>query len=224
MARAVSFHLITLACFVTFPYTHSFGVIATNGCYHTMPWTQTSLLFSTATAKRRLTQTRLCAKDENPKDDFKFDPNMPVIMRGSQEDEISTEVWENVDTGQPPDSVIMKEVSLISGLVHHVFPFQTHVSFSIVASWNQHFYLPISCNHCFVSDAEFCLWSWVAWSSTWNEGNWHLYRCVHFVARHCRSQQSRLSFIRNRDNLIDNAMIPRMGNENEAPSVRVCRF
>jgi hypothetical protein len=119
----VSFHLIALACFVAFPYTHAFGGIAVKGCPHSVLWTQTSLWFSTAAVERRRTQTRLCAKDENPKDDFKFDSNMPVIMRGSQEDEISSEVWENVDTGEPPKSVIMREVSLISVSVYHVFPF-----------------------------------------------------------------------------------------------------
>jgi hypothetical protein len=209
MARGVgSFQLIALACFA--PYARAFGDIAANGCSCTIPLTQTSLSFSTAAIE---TRWQLYAKDEDEEEEFTFDPNMPVIMRGSQEDEISTEVWENVDTGEPPKSVIMKEVSLVFKYSPSCFSFFKLISFSTVASWNQHFYIHTGRHHCCVSNAERCAWSWMARSNTWNEGSWHLYRCVHFVARHCRPERPRLSFIRNRDYLLDNAMSPRIKGE-----------
>jgi hypothetical protein len=39
------------------------------------------------------------------------DSDVPVIVRGFDQDEISDEVWENIETGEPPKWLVMKEVS-----------------------------------------------------------------------------------------------------------------
>lgn len=189
MTRRIAFHLIALACFAV-PNARGFGGIVVNHCSSSILLKQMSLQFSTA-------KWKLYSKEKD-EEEFKFDPNMPVIMRGSQEDEISDEVWENVDTGEPPKLVIMKQVSF-SSPKNLCFLGQTHSSFStcrMIASWNQHLYVYTGRSHCCVSDVELRPWSWLARPSAWNEGCWHLYGCFHFVARHYRPEQSRLSFMR----------------------------
>jgi hypothetical protein len=57
---------------------------------------------------------KLHSKDNNdPKEIEKVDSDMPVIVRGFDEDEISDEAWENIETGEPPKWIIMKEVSVL---------------------------------------------------------------------------------------------------------------
>ena len=37
--------------------------------------------------------------------------SMPVIVRGSEEDDLGDGVWDDIETGQPPQWMVMKEVS-----------------------------------------------------------------------------------------------------------------
>jgi len=55
----------------------------------------------------RMTLTKLCSKQED-NDDVE-----PVIVRGFEQDEISDQAWENIETGEPPKWIIMKEVSVV---------------------------------------------------------------------------------------------------------------
>jgi hypothetical protein len=133
MTHRVAFHLIALACLVV-QHTLGFAGIVANDYSRIILLKQKSLPFSTVTTeKKRLAKWKLYSKEED-QEEFKFDPNMPVIMRGSQEDEISDEVWENVDTGEPPNLVIMKEVSVSSeeGICQYVFSVRHILSFSTV--------------------------------------------------------------------------------------------
>jgi len=38
------------------------------------------------------------------------DLDQPVIVRGFEQDEISDKAWENIEAGEPPKWVVMKEV------------------------------------------------------------------------------------------------------------------
>lgn len=52
---------------------------------------------------------RMYSKDQDK--DASEESSEPVIVRGFEQDEISDEAWENIDTGEPPKWIIMKEVS-----------------------------------------------------------------------------------------------------------------
>ena len=47
-------------------------------------------------------------KTENSSDPDSY----PVIIRGGEGDEIDDAIWENIETGQPPQWMVMKEVRL----------------------------------------------------------------------------------------------------------------
>ena len=58
----------------------------------------------------------LAAKDEDEREEdiFSWDPESgedPIIIRGSDADEIDGSLWEDIETGQPPKWLVMKEVS-----------------------------------------------------------------------------------------------------------------
>lgn len=60
---------------------------------------------------------RLHSKDDN--NDTPEESNKPVIVRGFEQDEISDELWENIETGEPPKWIVVKEVSLESSMDGH---------------------------------------------------------------------------------------------------------
>jgi hypothetical protein len=37
--------------------------------------------------------------------------SMPVIIRGSEDDDLDDAIWDDIETGQPPEWMVMKEVS-----------------------------------------------------------------------------------------------------------------
>ena len=59
------------------------------------------------------------------------DGSAPVIMRGSASDDLDESIWEDLETGQPPQWVVTKEVSKINHWLLPVDFKQNHLSHSI---------------------------------------------------------------------------------------------
>jgi hypothetical protein len=65
-------------------------------------------------------QQRIFALASGRKEDDENDPffnldadgEMPVVIRGSDNDDIDGSIWEDIETGQPSELLVMKEVSV----------------------------------------------------------------------------------------------------------------
>ena len=67
---------------------------------------------------RPISSCALSESDKELEDIFDFDPTAePIIIRGSDADDIDGSIWEDLETGEPPKWLVMKEVSLVYGAI-----------------------------------------------------------------------------------------------------------
>lgn len=120
--QATALLATSLSFILVIPQSHAFSRIATRhdtGDALTRTRQRTPVLRalepepSIRNAKAQPEPWTLYSKEDNNDETsiIESDSKEPVIVRGFEQGEISDEAWENVETGEPPKWIVMKEVS-----------------------------------------------------------------------------------------------------------------
>jgi hypothetical protein len=198
-SQATALMAISLCFILVISQSHAFSRIATRhdtGSAFTRTRQRTPVLRarlepepSSRNAKAQPEPWTLYSKEDNNDETsiIESDSKEPVIVRGFEQGEISDEAWENVETGEPPKWIVMKEVRVsvwnhIASLLLFRFIFLNITVVLYLDAGHQYLYVHTGRIDCLLSNGQLCLWSGVAGSSDWNEGNWNLYRCFSVAA------------------------------------------
>lgn len=180
-----SFFPIAAFVFTLASYSRAFSPILSRDAPHIMP----SMTRSTPRPRKRSMSLRrdvwvLYSNDNRINVSIKEENDQqPMIVRGFEQDEISDEAWENIETGEPPKLLVMKEVSpskQIRIMILFLLNLFSLITFSL-AFGNQHLYILVGWTYCNFSNGQLCSGSGVVGPSDRDEGNWNVYGRLSFI-------------------------------------------
>lgn len=130
--------------------------------------------------------------EANVLNEMESSDSMPVIVRGSEEDDLDDATWEDIETGQPPEWMVMKEVSQsiwwkYQGL--SIVPFSNSLARFVVflVDGNQYIYLRAWGAHRLFSKHELFSGTGVAGTRLWNPRDREHRRGIQVTSGRCRS-------------------------------------